>query len=300
MDLADQLLRAIEAGELAPGATLPSVRALARREATTPTTVARAYGELARTGVIVTEPRRPAVVATDAPAIARRRLRHAAPLRLAGSDDPLLDELAAAAGTDVDRLPAGGSFAGLTALWRGDADAATLHLWHRSGEHNAPYAARVLAGREPRLVRLWSREQGLVVPADNPRGVGRVADLAGLVVARRRAGTGTQVLLDRLVQDEGGDPGGIRGPEMGSHFEVALAVASGTADAGMAVRAVATALGLDFVPLAWEPFDLALGAEAVERSDTLIDGLSSARLAARAQELGGYDFADSGRILEIR
>ncbi len=44
-------------------------------------------------------------------------------------------------------------------------------------------------------------------------------------VARRAPGTGTHVLLDRLLLDAGLDPDALRGPEVGSHLEVALAVA---------------------------------------------------------------------------
>ena len=62
-----------------------------------------------------------------------------------------------------------------TAGWRRCGPAAptapSLHLRHRSGEYNAPFARGVLAGRDPVLVHLWRREQGLLVPPGNPRGV---------------------------------------------------------------------------------------------------------------------------------
>ena len=51
-------------------------------------------------------------------------------------------------------------------------------------------------------------------------------------------------------------------PELGepaeSHLAVAAAVATGAADAGLAVRAVAESTGLGWVPLLSEPFELAL------------------------------------------
>ena len=168
VDIAEELLQAIADGALQPGAALPSVRALARREGTTPATAGRAYAELARAGAIVSAPRRVARVAPDGASRARARLTGIRPLRLAGSDDPLLDLLVATAGGHVERAAPSGSFGGLTALWRGQADAATLHLWHARG-YNAPYAARILAGREPVLVHLWRREQGIVVPPGNPQ-----------------------------------------------------------------------------------------------------------------------------------
>ena len=189
VDIAEGLLQAIADGALQPGAALPSVRALARREGTTPATAGRAYAELARAGAIVSAPRRVARVAPDGAARARARLTGTRPLRLAGSDDPLLDLLVAAAAGHVERAAPSGSFGGLTALWRGQADAATLHLWHARG-YNAPYAARILAGREPVLVHLWRREQGIVVPPGNPRGIGTIDDLARVTTALRAPGTG--------------------------------------------------------------------------------------------------------------
>ena len=51
-------------------------------------------------------------------------------------------------------------------------------------------------------------------------------------------------------------------PELGepaeSHLAVAAAVATGAADAGLAVRAVAESAGLEWVPVVDEPFELAL------------------------------------------
>jgi molybdate-binding protein len=303
--LVEELEQAVASGSLAPGAALPSVRSMARERGVAPATVARAYAELARAGVIETSPRRAARVAAAGPARARNRSRGGQPLVLAGSDDPLLDLLLAAASDEVERLGARGSGAGLAALWRGSVDAATLHLFDRDGEYNAPYAARVLSGRAPRLVRLWRREQGLVVPPGNPAGLGTAADLArvgggglsaGVVIALRRAGTGTRLVTERLVREGGADPADLRGPELDSHLDVALAVASGLADAGVAVRSAAAALGVDFVPLAWEPFDLALPAEALPRAEPLLAALTAPGVTGRANELGGYDLEGSGAV----
>jgi molybdate-binding protein len=289
VDIAEGLLQAIADGVLQPGAALPSVRALAHREGTTPATAGRAYAELARVGAIVSAPRRVARVAPDGAARARARLTGARPLRLAGSDDPLLDLLVAAAAGHVERAAPSGSFGGLTALWRGQADAATLHLWHARG-YNAPYAARILAGREPVLVHLWRREQGIVVPPGNPRGIGTIDDLTRLTTALRAPGTGTRALVDRLLRERRLSP--LHGPELGGHLDVALAVAAGLADAGVAVRAAATTLGLEFEPLASEPFVLALPAAELGRAEALLSALSEVGRAAAA--MGGYDLAGAG------
>ena len=285
-DIAEELLARIAAGELAPGSGLPSVRAAGAEWGTTPATIARAYGELARAGALDLAPRRAATVARDGAMHARRALHGARALRLAGSDDPLLDRLAAT----VDRVGAGGSFGGLTALWQGRADAATLHLRHRDGDYNAPFAARILEGRRPVLVHLWRREQGIIVPAGNPGGIEDVSDLTRCTVALRGTGTGTRVLLERLLREAGADPAALHGPEVPTHLEAALSVAAGLADAAVGLRAAAETVGLGFVPLAWEPFELALPEEALGAAADLLDAVGSAPAAP------GFDLSGSGRV----
>jgi molybdate-binding protein len=294
--LVEELEQAVAAGEVAPGAALPSVRALARERGFAPGTVARAYAELARAGVIATSPRRAARVVPDGPARARRALWGGRPLLLAGSDDPLLDLLLAGAAEDVERTGTRASFGGLAALWRGAVDAAALHLPDRGGDYNAPFAERVLSGRAPRLVRLWRREQGLVVTPGNPAGVTGVSGLARVTTAFRPPGTGTRLLMERLARDAGVDPADVRGPELDSHLDVAVAVASGLADVGVCVRSAAAALGLDFISLAWEPFDVALPAESLPRAEPLLAALAGSAVARRAAELGGYDLEGSGTV----
>ena len=94
--------------------------------------------------------RRRARLAPDAALAARRLLAAGREFRLAGSDDPALDVVLREAGRAVITVGTRGSFHGLTALWQGTADGAAIHLLHRSGVYNAPYAAALLRGRQPR------------------------------------------------------------------------------------------------------------------------------------------------------
>jgi molybdate-binding protein len=298
-DLTAMLAERIAGGELRPGATLPSVRELAASERTTATTVARAYRELADAGAVVVEPRRAARVSPRGAMAARSLLREGAPFRLAGSDDPALSLLMAGVPDAVSAVGASGSYRGLAALWSGRADGASLHLRHRSGEYNAPFARGVLAGRDPVLVHLWRREQGLLVPAGNPRGVEAIDDLAALRVVRRPPGTGTRTLLDRLLLEAGLDPDAISGPEVELHLDVALAVATGEADAGLGLRSAATQLELGFVPLTWEPFQIATTHAESGGAQPLLDALADPDLWERITALGGYDLADAGEVIEL-
>ena len=282
-DLTIKLAERIATGQLAPGTSLPSTRALAVAEHTTANTVARAYRVLAEAGAIVREPRRAARVAPRGVLAARVLLREGETFRLAGSDDPVLNMLLSTAGDSVVQVGATGSYRGLGALASGRADGAAMHLRHRDGEYNAPFVRGVLAGRDGVLVHLWRREQGLLVPAGNPRGVG----------------TGTRSLLDRLLLDECIDPDTLSGPTVELHLDVAVAVGTGEADAGLGVRSAAAAMGLDFIPLIWEPFQI-----ATTRADSgglapLLALLADEATVERVAALGGYDIAGAGELLDI-
>jgi molybdate-binding protein len=299
LDLTTELAERIASGELAPGSALPSLRDIADAERTTPTTVRRAYQQLADLGAIVLEPRRTAKVAAGGALAARALLRGAPPFRLAGSDDPALALLGSRVREAVAPIGSAGSFRGLAALWSGRADGAAVHLRHRDGEYNAPFARGLLRGRDPVLVHLWNREQGLLVPAGNPAGLGEIAELSGVRVARRPRGTGTRSLLDRLLIVAGVDPDTISGPEVELHLDVAVAVATGEADVGLGLRSAATALGLDFVALLSEPFQIATPAADAGGLQAVIAALGDRRLRERIVELGGYDLTDSGSILPV-
>jgi putative molybdopterin biosynthesis protein len=298
-DLTAKLAARIAEGDLAPGAALPSVRELAAAEKMTASTVARSYRELADGGAILVEPRRAARVSAGGALAARAILRQGAMFRLAGSDDPALSLMIADVREAVAPVGASGSYRGLAALWSGRADGASLHLRHRSGEYNTPFARGVLAGRDPVLVHLWRREQGLLVPPGNPRGVESIRDLAELRLVRRPTGTGTRTLLDRLLLDAGLEPEAISGPTVEVHLDVALAVATGEADAGLGLRSAATPLGLGFVPLSWEPFQVATTRPQSGGLAPLLDALAAPETADRIVALGGYDIAGAGEVIDV-
>jgi molybdate-binding protein len=130
-------------------------------------------------------------------------------------------------GARVVTVGARGSFHGLTRIWRGTADATAIHLRHRSGGHNSPFARTLLRGRRPAIIHLWRREQGLLTPAGNPDHITDPGDLRALRIARRPFGT--RVLLDQLLTQPGIPPASVTGPEAASHLEVAMSVASGHA-----------------------------------------------------------------------
>jgi molybdate-binding protein len=294
--LAQTLAAEIADGRRPPGSPLPSTRSLAAQAGCAPGTVARAYGELRQAGLIAARERARARVADEGPSRARWWLAGGARLRLAGSDDPALDALVRAARETVSVVPGPrGSVHGLEAMARGQADAAVLHLLHAgSGRYNDPYVRHLLAGEAVVLVHLWRREVGLVVPRGNPLGVRGVADLAGRRVAWRPRGSGSRLLLERLLDEARVQAAPESGEPAGSHLAVAAAVAAGAADAGLAARAVARACDLDFVPVTVEPFELAVREDAADDAAGLLSRLRDPAFAAQVAALGGYDLTRTG------
>jgi molybdate-binding protein len=295
-EICAELAGRIGAGDLAEGAELPGVRELAQRFGTTASTIGRAVRTLADAGVIVTADRRRTRVANGGAVAARRFLHGERVFRLAGSDDPAFDVVGRGLGRALQSVGTEGSFGGLRAVRQGRADGAAVHLLHHSGRYNAPFARGLLRGLQPHLIHLWRREQGLLVPPGNPRGLASAADLAGLRVAKRRFGTGTRVLLDRLLLEAGHDPDAVAGPETGSHLETALSVASGVVDAGLGVRSVARDLDLGFVPLVSEEYDVVLRGEALDAAAPLVAALLDPATRAAVTALGGYDASEAGKI----
>ena len=159
----------------------------------------------------------------------------------------------------------------------------------------------MLAGRDIAIVRLVHREQGLIVAPGNPLGLDGIGDLArpGLRYVNRQRGAGTRVLLDYELQRAGIDAGALGGysREEPTHLAVAAAIAAGRADCGLGVQAAARAFGLDFVPVAREPYDLVLE-RATAESDRLAPLwalMETAEFRSAVEALGGYDAGEMGR-----
>ena len=102
-----------------------------------------------------------------------------------------------------------GSLGGLVALRDGLCHLAGSHLLHpATGEYTLPYLDEMMGDRDLAVVRLVHRDQGLIVPSGNPRGITGLADLAGgeLSYVNRQRGAGTRMLLDQELRRLGIDP----------------------------------------------------------------------------------------------
>lgn len=157
-----------------------------------------------------------------------------------------------------------------------------------------------------KLIGCVRRTQGLMVAPGNPLGIRGLADLGGGTArfVNRQAGSGTRLLLDHLVDEQGLDAASIRGwheaPE-DSHVAVAAAVASGQADVGPGLATAARQFGLDFVPLLDEDYFLACLKDALEHPAVvrLRETLASQTWLDALAALPGYAPWHSGEVLSL-
>jgi putative molybdopterin biosynthesis protein len=84
-----------------------------------------------------------------------------------------------------------------------------------------------------------------------------------------------------------------------SHLDVGIEVLSGRADAGLGIQAIARMLGLDFIPLRKERFDLIIRKETFSEVNvqTFLKFLRSHELKEYSARFGGYDVRDIGKII---
>jgi putative molybdopterin biosynthesis protein len=153
-----------------------------------------------------------------------------------------------------------GSVGGIGALRRSLCHMATSHLLQENGdEYNFDFLKRQF-DRMPVVVNFCKRDQGIILQKGNPKHINAVKDLgkSGVRIVNRSLATGTRLLFDRELKQAGVAGERIAGyeQEVSRHMDVGLEILSGRADAGPGIRPVASLLGLDFLFLRQERYDL--------------------------------------------
>jgi putative molybdopterin biosynthesis protein len=189
----------------------------------------------------------------------------------------------------------------------GRVHVAGIHLLDPvSGEYNRPQVATAFGTKRAFLVTLAHRQEGLILPRGNPRKVAGFADVVRLRLrlANREVGTGVRALVDHLLSGYKLGPRGLPGHEepLFTHLEVATAVAEGRADVGVGTLAPARGLGLDFVPLTWERYDLLSTDEAFYRKPTqaFFEMVKSDWLRQLVARMPGYEARETGLLTVVQ
>jgi molybdate-binding protein/DNA-binding transcriptional regulator YhcF (GntR family) len=233
------------------------------------------------------------------------RAEHGKVIRIVGSHDLALNLLVDLLRQRSDgirfEVSSAGSLGGLIALQEERAHLAGIHLLdEETGEYNYPYIKRVLPGREVAIVHLAYRIQGLMLPPGNPKQIEGLADLRRPEVTfiNRQKGSGTRVLLDLQLRQNGVPTSEIKGyeRELDTHLAVASSIAQGKADVGLGIEAAARSCGLDFLPLFRERYDLVMSKESYRSKllAPLLELIASEDFRKVVDQIGGYDTSQTG------
>jgi putative molybdopterin biosynthesis protein len=165
-----------------------------------------------------------------------------------------------------------GSSAGLAAAKRGQCDLAGIHLLDpATGEYNRPFLTEGLE-----LIDGYRRMQGIVYRRGDTRFEGRsIADIVataasdpGCVMVNRNQGSGTRILIDRLLATADATnatrPSGYFNQPT-SHNAVTAAIHQGRADWGLAIESAARTLNLGFLPYQDERYDFVIPSDRKNR-----------------------------------
>lgn len=166
------------------------------------------------------------------------------------------------------------------------------------------YQQWLVPGRHS-LFQVAVRDQGILIKKGNPKNISSLKDLTKRSVRfiNRQRNSGTRTILDQLLTQEQISPKNINGytNEEFTHVAVAAMIASGVADAGFGIQAVAKQFKLDFIPYLQEAYVL-----AVEKSlNPLIKNeiqkkLKSSIFRNKINKLAGYNADTSGKELSFQ
>ncbi|WP_088035861.1 helix-turn-helix transcriptional regulator [Evansella clarkii] len=230
--------------------------------------------------------------------------------RLAGSHDILLDKFCQSVHQD-SRIPVTlqtsfiGSLEGLMALYRDECDIAAVHLFdENTSQYNLPVINQFFSSAPVSVVRFTTRRQGFILPKGNPKNITGWESFANgnLRIVNRQKGSGTRQLLDSSLRKHNLSPPSIKGyeTEESTHYGAASMVVNGTADVTIGIEPVAHLLGLDFLPLAEESFDLIFKWTGKNKQalNYVLEHLQSDNAFKGTLVPEGYDLTESGKVIQ--
>ncbi len=159
---------------------------------------------------------------------------------------------------------------------------------------------------EHRVVSFVTREMGLMVKRGNPLAVTSLDSLIDPRVrfVNRDPDSGTRLLFDQLLAQNGLDGGAINGYEQieFTHAAVAAYVASDMADVAFGVEAAARQFDLDFVRLMTEDYFFVCRKQVLEQEAVrrVLAIMRSDEFRTAISQTPGYQVTDPGEIKTIR
>ncbi|MBA4419347.1 MAG: hypothetical protein C0392_15805 [Syntrophus sp. (in: bacteria)] len=230
---------------------------------------------------------------------------------IAGSDDVLLRSIINTYNSSSDKgivfyAPVG-SIKGLKLLKENGATMSCVHILDtEKKECNLSYMDRHLDGDNYVVIHLFMREQGIYLLKGNPMGIHSLEDISAKNASfiNRNRGSGTRLLFDYLLHEHRIDPSNIKGygREADSHLEVGSGILQGSADAGLGIRHVAHILGLDFISLFHESFDMVIPKEHFHSIQVkrLLTFFEQSALLHHIRDFTGYDTGKMGKVIYPR
>ncbi len=229
------------------------------------------------------------------------------PIRLSGSHDFLVEHFVKQTSRDLQlqiQPTYIGSLEGLMMLYRGQSDIAAMHLLDpASQEYNLPFIHQLFVYESILVLRFASREQGFIVAKGNPKKITGFNDLTrkDIQFVNRQKGAGTRFLFDSMLASYEINPAEITGytNEEWNHLSTASYISRGMADVAFGIQSAASHLGLDFIPIAKEQFDLVFRftEENKEKLNELIRYLQSDSFKNSLTDLEGYDVQELGKVI---
>jgi putative molybdopterin biosynthesis protein len=197
-----------------------------------------------------------------------------------------------------------GSLDSLISMYQGQSDVVSTHLLDGdTGEYNISYIRKILVGFPYIVMNLCFRTAGFYVQKGNPKQIRSWDDLKkpGLTIVNREKGSGARVLLDEQLRLHGISPEQLKGYEVeeSNHLAVAGKVSQGQADVGVGIEKAAYIVGVDFVPLIQERYDLVMLKTPQNREwiEIIKEILQSEAFRNELKSIRGYDLSRTGEII---
>ena len=198
-----------------------------------------------------------------------------------------------------------GSYNALYAMYQGEVNVATAHLWHgKTNSYNIPYISSMLPGTDLVVLHLLKRKQGFYVQKGNPKNIQSFEDLkrSDITIVNREPGSGVRVLIDEKLRQAGIPTQEVNGYQdiVSSHLEAAAAVNRGDVDVAVGSEKHSLSVpGIDFLFIQEESYDMVIRKEDFTKKpyQEMIEIIRSPEYQKEVAGLGGYNVENMGKII---